>query len=245
MRVTKSQLRRVIREEKRKVLAENRVRRTVRRALRENARGLLFEQAGSGAAEMVDMIQAGHFAQVADQLRQPGSESAIAAIAEETARRRAELQEASREIRAFHMKMLDEFHARPGYADTDARQPRRHRNRNPEKFNEVSAMRDRLSRSERIWNEINSEIEDLNGGVGVLLHEKIFEESQFPGWQPLPEGYWRGTRQRSWGAAADRWRESGWWETTDLPPDHRDRAAWQLFAHPDPANRHVYQFESR
>ena len=37
MRVTKSQLRRVIREEKRKVLAENRVRRTVRRILREGA----------------------------------------------------------------------------------------------------------------------------------------------------------------------------------------------------------------
>ena len=35
MRVTKTQLRRIIREEKRKVLAENRVRRTVRRALRE------------------------------------------------------------------------------------------------------------------------------------------------------------------------------------------------------------------
>ena len=35
MRVTKNQLRRIIREEKRKVLAENRVRRAVRRALRE------------------------------------------------------------------------------------------------------------------------------------------------------------------------------------------------------------------
>ena len=35
MKVTKSQLRRIIREEKRKVLAENRVRRLVRRALRE------------------------------------------------------------------------------------------------------------------------------------------------------------------------------------------------------------------
>jgi hypothetical protein len=35
MKVTKIQLRRIIREEKRKVLAENRVRRTVRRALRE------------------------------------------------------------------------------------------------------------------------------------------------------------------------------------------------------------------
>ena len=37
MRVTKRQLRRIIREEKRKVLAENRVRRTVRRILREGA----------------------------------------------------------------------------------------------------------------------------------------------------------------------------------------------------------------
>ena len=35
MRVTKTQLKRIIREEKRKVLAENRVRRLVRRALRE------------------------------------------------------------------------------------------------------------------------------------------------------------------------------------------------------------------
>ena len=35
MKITKTQLRRIIREEKRKVLAENRVRRLVRRALRE------------------------------------------------------------------------------------------------------------------------------------------------------------------------------------------------------------------
>jgi len=43
MRVTKRQLRRIIREEKRKVLAENRVRRLVRRALREQEE---LEEAG-------------------------------------------------------------------------------------------------------------------------------------------------------------------------------------------------------